>query len=175
VAALLGLAAVEQAFREWVRRAPDALQAAIKLDVASAGPAKVQQLDPRLFPGEAPPENEKTRRLLGDSPIYLAILPGAAFLAWGKGGLVELKEIIAAPPRAAPLYYVEVDMARFLRLSTPTPAESHVTFEWLGTFGISVEAGPSFKSRYDGFGAFVGLRIQAAGKDARPPRAEPRK
>ena len=57
--------------------------------------------------------DEQTKRLFGDSPLYLAVRPDAWYFAFGEGGLEALKQAVAAQPKLAPLMQFEIALKRF--------------------------------------------------------------
>src|SRR5262249_50903753 len=81
-------------------------QALIHLDAETAGGVKVHRLDAqKQF-------DEKSKKLYGDNPAYLAIRDDALFLGLGENALSALKEALASKPATAPLLELELSLSR---------------------------------------------------------------
>jgi hypothetical protein len=99
-------AALEKAARDLVQVLPPDAQGLIHLDAEKVGGVAVHRLDGQKQ------YDEKTRKLYGDNPAYLAIREDALFFSLGENALSALKEALASKPATAPLVELELSLAR---------------------------------------------------------------
>jgi hypothetical protein len=99
-------AALEKAARDVVPVLPPEAQSLIHLDAETVGGVKVHRLDANKQ------YDEKSKKLYGDNPAYLAIRDDALFLTLGENALGALKEALASKPATAPLLELELSLAR---------------------------------------------------------------
>jgi hypothetical protein len=99
---------IEDAIRAIVAVLPPQAKEPIKLDVETAGDAKIHRLDvgPRFEPA--------AKTILGSHPVYVTIRPNMALVAVGPDGLKVLKDALGAQPATGPLVQVDVSMARLV-------------------------------------------------------------
>jgi hypothetical protein len=99
-------AALEKAVRNLVPVLPPDVQALVHLDAETVGGVKVHRLDAQKQ------YDEKTKKVYGDNPAYLALRDDALFLSVGENALGALKEALASKPATAPLLELELSLAR---------------------------------------------------------------
>jgi hypothetical protein len=160
--------AVERAFRDTVKKLPEAVQSKIKLDAETAGEVKIHRVEEDLLNSKSDNENKNRRRAFGDKPVYLAFLGDAGFAAMGENGLAELKQALTAKPEASPPVHLAVSLPRFGELAADNPQQKEI-MKRFGDIGFTLEGGPSLKVRFQGMGTAA-----AAGMFLFITRGEPR-
>ena len=102
---------LEKAFREaWEKSsAEERAKVKLKLDFAKAGDVNVHRVEPDKV-------DDKTRALLGDGPVFVAIRDDAVFFTGGAGAEAAIKSAVATGPKPGPLLDAEVSFARLARL-----------------------------------------------------------
>jgi hypothetical protein len=99
-------AALEKAARDLVQVLPPDVQALIHPDAETVSGVKVHRLDAqKQF-------DEKSKKLYGDNPAFVAIRDDALFLTLGENALGALKEALASKPATAPLLELDLSLAR---------------------------------------------------------------
>jgi hypothetical protein len=102
-------AAVEKALRQVFEQIPEAQRGGIKIDVAKANGVNIHSLP-------ADQIDAKTKRMIGDNPLYLAVRDDALFVTGGEKGLEVIKEAAGLEPKAGRLAYLKLSMARLVPL-----------------------------------------------------------
>lgn len=103
-------APLNKAVQDLVKALPERDQERIKLGAESVGDVKVHKLD------VAATYDERARRILGDSPVYLAIRDNALVITGGPEALSTIKEALSAEPRTAPPLQGQMAVARLAPL-----------------------------------------------------------
>jgi hypothetical protein len=161
-------AAVERAFRETIKKLPEASQAKIKLDAETMSGVKIHRLEIDVLNSKDEKENKVRQCLFGEKPLYVAFLDDAAFAAIGENGLPELKQVLAAKPQASPPFRIAVSLLRFWELAVDSlglPAGSpqirkvKEVMKKIGHAGITLDGGPSLRVRMDGTVVWVAAVI----------------
>jgi hypothetical protein len=98
---------IEKSLRDVVDALPEQAKERIKLDVATAGGAKIH----KVVGGDDADANAV--RLFGPAPdLYLAFRDDAAFIAIGANGLEDLKVALAATPKSAAMLQADLAAGR---------------------------------------------------------------
>jgi hypothetical protein len=162
-------ATVERAFRDMVKKLPEAYQAKIKLDAETAGGVKIHRLDAELMNSKEEKENKNRQRAFGDKPLYVAFADDAAFGAMGEHGLSEIKQALAAKPQASPPFHIAVSLPRFGELAADNPQTAEFMKKF-GDVGFTLEGGSSLKVRIQGVGtaAMAGMFLFTQRWEAKP-------
>ena len=99
--------------------------------------------------------DEQTKRLFGDSPLYVAVRPDAWYFAFGEGGLDALKQAVVAQPKVAPQLQFEIALKRFApamatKEKGAVPAAEAAFGKGLDTDRVrfAVEGGKSLQARF---------------------------
>jgi hypothetical protein len=162
-------AAVERAFRDTVKKLPEASQAKIKLDAETASGVKIHRLEGDILNSQNEKENKNRQRAFGDKPLYVAFSDDAAFAAMGENGLSELKQALAATPQASPPIHFAVSLPRFGELAADNPQQKEM-LKRFGEVGFTLEGGPSLKVRMQGMGmaAVAGIYLAMPAPPKKP-------
>lgn len=67
--------------------------------------------------------DEKTKKVFGEHPLYVALRKDALFVALGEDGLKAIKAAVVAPPAAAAPLYFDIALGRFALLMAKTEQE----------------------------------------------------
>jgi hypothetical protein len=161
--------AVERAFRDAIKKLPEASQAMIKLDADSADGVKIHRLEEAILNSNNEKENKNRQRVFGKNPIYIAISRDAFFATMGANGLSELKQALAVRPQTSPPVRFALSLPRFGELAADTPQQRDI-MKKLGEVGITLEGGPSLKFRMQGMGMAAAAGMWVVDKSPRPQR-----
>jgi hypothetical protein len=99
-------AALEKSARDLVPVLPPDAQGLVHLDVETVGGVKLHRLDAQKQ------YDDKSKKLYGDNPAYVAIRDDALFLCLGENALGALKDALAAKPATAPLLELDLSLSR---------------------------------------------------------------
>jgi hypothetical protein len=102
-------AGIEKALRQVFEQIPEGQRGGVKLDVAKANGVTIHSLPPDKL-------DVKTKRMIGDNPLYLAVRDDALFVTGGEKGLEAIKEAAGLEPKAGRLAYLKLSMARLVPL-----------------------------------------------------------
>jgi hypothetical protein len=148
-------AALEKAARDLVQVLPPDAQGLIHLDAEKVGGIAVHRLDAQKQ------YDEKTRKLYGDNPAYLAIRDDALFFSLGENALSALKEALASKPATAPLVELELSLVRLAPTIAIERKDDKGTVERAAKEAFAKDKdGDTIRFRVEG-GKALKLRVQA--------------
>lgn len=142
---------IEQALRDLAKKIPERDREKIKFDAEKGIHQVTIQNDIQ--------DHEK--KVLGENPLYFALRQDALLVAVGPGGLEAIKEAMTVQPKVAPLFQIDLSMARLAPLMGQDQGDN-VVKEILKaaqeSFGggdkkddavrISVQGGQALKARF---------------------------
>ncbi len=100
---------IEAAFRKVVAKLPADKRKPIKLDADKADGINIHQI-------EQDKVDAKTKEMLGDGPLYLAIRKDAVLLSMGDDALATLKSALATEGKMADLVRLQASLKRMAKL-----------------------------------------------------------
>lgn len=98
---------IDKAARKMVKHLKKEEQEKITFDAYKVDSTPIHKLDIKKD------LDEKSKRLFGDSPLYVGVRPDAWYFAFGEGGLEAVKQAVAAAPQTAPQMQFEMMLKRF--------------------------------------------------------------
>lgn len=101
---------IEQLIRKVKAKLPEDNED-LKLDVAKEGTVAIHQVKPRDLDANA-------KKMFGEKPIYFAVREDAILMALGDEGLAAVKESLAAAPRTASVFEMDLAFSRLAPLMT---------------------------------------------------------
>lgn len=96
---------IEKAVKQVLEKAPPEAKDIVKVDVEKVGGVNIHKITP-------PQIDEKTRKMLGDNPIYFAVRDNALIVSAGDKGLATLKSALSAEPKAGTCFQLDIALAK---------------------------------------------------------------
>lgn len=139
-------AQLEKTVRKLFQELPPGDRAKVKLDVAKVNGTTIHRIDAQED------YDENARRLLGDTPMFLAIRGDAVFFAGGKAGLETLKQALDAEAAVAPALHLEINMKQLEEIGAKSNSEKELARKIFsdtdpGLIRMSVEGGQVLRIR----------------------------
>jgi hypothetical protein len=159
---------IEKLVRASLKDLPEKDRDKFKLDAAKAGGVSIHRglLDENDLDADA-------KKMLGDNrELYFAFRDDAVLLAAGEGALDALKAVAAAPPKAGPVFEMQLAMARLAPFmadeypAAPEVAKKVFKDKAKDRFRVAVEGGKALTVRLSMDAAVVafGAALDEAGK-----------
>jgi hypothetical protein len=138
--------AIDKALRKAVADLPAEQRDQVQLDAEKVGSVSIHRL-------KADKIDPKTREMLGDNPIFVAVRDDAVLAGAGDKGLSALKEALGATPRPGRVAQFEIAVKRVAPLmerenkGATEAAKKAFTEEGSDRVRITLEGGPALKLR----------------------------
>jgi len=154
---------IEAALRKAIAKLPEEKRKPIKLDEAKVGSVNIHRIEQKNI-------DAKTKAILGDGPMYVAIRKDAVLFSMGEDALTVLKTAVKAESKTGNLVRMEASLARMAKLIGQTQAGAEAAakeaFKEKGSDKVTllIKAGASFEAKMNVKSAvltFAGLMDKA--------------